>query len=82
PEAVAQVLIRDTALPAAIKAAPWTDMSGFSWRDARFAEYRNTGPGAAVTADRPQLSDADARHHTVAHYLAGTDDWAPYARYH
>ncbi|MER6184535.1 pectinesterase family protein [Streptomyces sp. NPDC001652] len=81
PEAVAQVLIRDTKLPAAIKASPWTDMSGFSWRDARFTEYRNYGPGAEVTADRPQMSDADARTHTVADYLRGTDDWAPHARH-
>ncbi|MFD5256156.1 pectinesterase family protein [Streptomyces bobili] len=80
PAAVAQVLIRDTELPAAVKAAPWTDMSGFSWRDARFTEYRNHGPGAAVTADRPQLDDTDARTHTVADYLRGTDDWAPHAR--
>ncbi|MFF9621046.1 pectinesterase family protein [Streptomyces griseosporeus] len=77
PQAVAQVLIRDTELPAAIKAAPWTDMSGFSWKDARFAEYRNHGPGAVVTADRPQMSDEDARVHTVADYLRGTDGWAP-----
>ncbi|OAH16488.1 pectinesterase family protein [Streptomyces jeddahensis] len=78
PDAIAQVLIRDTELPAAIKSSPWTDMSGFSWKDARFAEYRNHGPGAAVTADRPQMSDADAPRYTVADYLAGTDDWAPY----
>ncbi|MFJ8359440.1 pectinesterase family protein [Streptomyces sp. NPDC093984] len=80
PDAVAQVLIRDTELPAAIKAAPWTDMGGFSWKDARFAEYRNHGPGAAVTADRPQLSDAEAASYTVAHYLNGPDGWAPYDR--
>ncbi|MFD7709963.1 pectinesterase family protein [Streptomyces sp. NPDC059785] len=79
PDAVAQVLIRDTELPAAIKASPWTDMSGFSWKDARFAEYRNHGPGAAVTADRPQMTAADAARHTVADYLNGTDGWAPYA---
>ncbi|MFD7133105.1 pectinesterase family protein [Streptomyces sp. NPDC059894] len=82
PAAVAQVLIRDTELPAAVASAPWTDMSGFSWRDARFAEYRNTGPGAAQAADRPQLSDEEARTRTVAHYLAGPDGWAPYARHH
>ncbi|WP_078912433.1 right-handed parallel beta-helix repeat-containing protein [Streptomyces sp. NRRL S-646] len=80
PEAVAEVLIRDTELPAAVKSAPWTDMSGFSWKDARFAEYRNFGPGAGVTADRPQMSDADARTHTVADYLKGDDNWAPHAR--
>ncbi|MFI6372548.1 pectinesterase family protein [Streptomyces sp. NPDC050546] len=82
PDAVAQVLIRDTELPAAVKSSPWTDMSGFSWKDARFTEYRNHGAGAGVTADRPQLGDAAARTHTVAHYLKGTDDWAPYARHH
>ena len=82
PDAIAQVLIRDTRLPAAVKSSPWTDMSGFSWKDARFTEYRNHGAGAGVTADRPQMSDADARTHTVAHYLKGTDDWAPYARHH
>jgi pectinesterase len=81
PDAIAQVLIRDTALPAAIKSSPWTDMSGFSWKDARFAEYGNHGPGATVTADRPQLSDQEARSHTVAAYLKGTDDWAPHARH-
>jgi pectinesterase len=81
PAAVAQVLIRDTELPAAIKSSPWTDMGGFSWQDARFAEYRNHGPGATVTADRPQLSDREARSHTVAAYLKGTDDWAPHARH-
>ncbi|MFE9024208.1 pectinesterase family protein [Streptomyces sp. NPDC007808] len=80
PAAVAQVLIRDTLLPAAIKATPWTDMSGFSWKDARLAEYRNYGPGAAITADRPQMSDEAARSHTVSDYLKGTDGWAPHIR--
>ncbi|MCD9879061.1 pectinesterase family protein [Streptomyces guryensis] len=80
PAAVAQVLIRDTELPAAVRSSPWTDMSGFSWKDARFAEYRTYGPGAGVTADRPQMSDADARTHTVADYLKGHDNWAPYSR--
>ncbi|MBD0842501.1 pectinesterase family protein [Streptomyces sp. TRM68416] len=82
PDAVAQVLIRDTELPAAVKASPWTDMSGFSWKDARFTEYRTYGPGAQVTADRPQMSDEEARSYTVADYLAGADGWAPHARHH
>jgi pectate lyase/pectin methylesterase-like acyl-CoA thioesterase len=80
PDAVAQVLFRDTELPAAIKSSPWTDMSGFSWKDARFTEYRTYGPGAGVTADRPQLPAADAPTRTVAAYLAGTDGWAPHLR--
>ncbi|MFJ4239080.1 pectinesterase family protein [Streptomyces iakyrus] len=81
PDAVAQVLIRETRLPAAVKSSPWTDMSGFSWKDARFTEHRNYGPGATVTADRPQMSDRDARSHTVTAYLAGTDGWAPHIRH-
>ncbi|MBZ4014768.1 pectinesterase family protein [Streptomyces purpurogeneiscleroticus] len=80
PDAIGQVLVRDTELSAAIKASPWTDMGGFSWRDARFSEYRNYGPGAAVTADRPQLSTEEAARHEVADYLAGTDGWVPYRR--
>lgn len=78
PDAVGQVLIRETRLPAAVTSSPWADMGGFSWRDARFAEYRNHGPGAAVTADRPQMSDPDAARHEVADYLAGRDGWAPH----
>ncbi|MFE0876430.1 pectinesterase family protein [Streptomyces smyrnaeus] len=78
PDAIGQVLIRDTELPAAIKDSPWTDMSGFPWQEARFTEYRNYGPGATVTADRPQMSADEAARHTVTDYLAGPDDWAPH----
>ncbi|MET9230172.1 pectinesterase family protein [Lentzea sp. NPDC003310] len=74
PDAIAQVVVRDTELPAAVKQAPWTDMSGFPWREARFAEYRNTGPGATHGPDRPQLTDQQAREHTKATYLSG---WNP-----
>ncbi|MFD9738710.1 pectinesterase family protein [Umezawaea sp. NPDC059074] len=77
PDAIAQVVVRDTVLPAAVKAAPWTDMSGFSWRDARFAEFHNSGPGAGTGTDRPQLSTTDAAKYTVRAYLAGTDGWNP-----
>ncbi|MFF7738464.1 pectinesterase family protein [Streptomyces sp. NPDC007984] len=80
PNAVAQVLIRDTRLPAAIKSSPWTDMSDFSWKDARLTEYRNYGPGAGKTQDRPQMSAEDARTHTVTAYLKGNDNWAPHTR--
>ena len=54
-------------------------MSGFPWEDARFTEYRTSGPGASVTAGPP----ADERWPTRAatpspHYLAGADGWAPH----
>jgi pectinesterase/pectate lyase len=76
-DAIAQVVVRDTVLPAAIKPAPWTDMSGFSWKDARFFEYRNTGPGAGAGTDRPQLSATQAAMFTAQWYLAGSDGWNP-----
>ncbi|WIX99494.1 pectinesterase family protein [Amycolatopsis mongoliensis] len=76
-DAIAQVVVRETVLPAAIKPAPWTDMSGFSWKDARFFEYHNTGPGAGTGADRPQLSTAQAATFTAQRYLAGGDGWNP-----
>ena len=76
--AIAQVVIRDTELPAAIKAAPWADMTTtFSWRNARLFEYHNSGPGAAVNGDRPQLTVVEAARHTKWTYLAGSDGWNP-----
>ncbi|MEV5434903.1 pectinesterase family protein [Streptomyces sp. NPDC052682] len=72
-----QTTVRNTTLSAAIRTAPWTDMSGFSWKDDRFAEYRNTGPGAgAASGDRPHLTDAQAANQEVADWLAG---WTPSA---
>nr|WP_323183574.1 pectinesterase family protein [Streptomyces virginiae] len=76
--AVGQLVIRNTSLPAAVKTeGPWTDMGGFSWKSARFAEYANTGPGAGTGANRPQLGADRAAVHTARAYLAGTDGWNP-----
>ncbi|MFE5861510.1 pectinesterase family protein [Streptomyces virginiae] len=76
--AVGQLVIRNTSLPAAVKTeGPWTDMGGFAWKSARFAEYANTGPGAGTGANRPQLGADRAAAHTARAYLAGTDDWNP-----
>jgi len=72
-----QTTVRNSTLSAAIRTAPWTDMSGFSWKDDRFAEYRNKGAGAgAAGADRPQLSDAQAAGQEVVDWLGG---WTPSA---
>ena len=51
-----QITIRDTWLTAAINAQQWQNWSSspFPWQDARFYEYRNTGPGAAAAPDVPQ----------------------------
>lgn len=70
-----QTTVRNTSLSAAIKSTPWTDMSGFSWKDDRFAEYKNTGAGSgAASGDRPQLTDAQATGQEVADWLG---DWTP-----
>jgi pectinesterase len=72
-----QTTVRNTSLSAAVKSAPWTDMSGFSWKDDRFAEYKNTGAGSgAASSDRPQLTDAQAAGQEVADWLGG---WTPTA---
>ncbi|MEU0070668.1 pectinesterase family protein [Streptomyces sp. NPDC006332] len=72
-----QTTVRNTSLSAAIRTTPWTDMSGFSWKDDRFAEYKNTGAGAgAASSDRPQLTDAQATGQEVADWLG---DWTPTA---
>ncbi|MFD1715376.1 pectinesterase family protein [Amnibacterium flavum] len=89
PDALGSVVIKNTWLPAAIDtAAPWDDMAStnssgvkvnFSWTTARFSEFGNTGPGATVNANRPQLSAKDAANATPEKYLAGKDGWNPVA---
>ncbi|MFI9341206.1 pectinesterase family protein [Streptomyces sp. NPDC052773] len=72
-----QTTVRNTTLSAAIRSTPWTDMSGFSWKDDRFAEYKNTGPGAgSAGSDRPHLTDAQAADQEVTDWLSG---WTPTA---
>jgi pectinesterase len=77
PAAVAEVTIRDSVLGAHIATAPWTDFGAWPWREARYAEFHNRGPGAAVTPDRPQLTAEQAATRTIAAYLAGPDGWDP-----
>jgi len=76
--AAAQVLYRESNLSATIRTAqPWTDMSGNTWQNARFLEYKNTGSGAGTNGNRPQLSDSQAANYTPQRYLAGSDGWNP-----
>jgi pectinesterase len=78
PNAIGQTVIRDSWLGAHIGPAPWTDFGTWPWRDARFAEYHNRGPGALITPDRPQLTRTEAAGFTVAALLAGADGWSPH----
>ncbi|GAA2152070.1 MULTISPECIES: pectinesterase family protein [Glycomyces] len=73
-----QVLYRQTVMGAHIRTAePWSDMSGLAWEDARLREYQNTGPGATVNANRPQMSSGDAANYEPVDYLRGSDGWNP-----
>ena len=58
PDAVGQAVFARCRLGAHIAAEPWDDMGGFSWRDARFAEFENVGEGAGRDEDRPQAAVA------------------------
>ncbi|MFF1481401.1 pectinesterase family protein [Streptomyces sp. NPDC058301] len=70
-----QTTVRNSTLSAAIKRTPWSDMGGFSWKDDRFAEYMNTGPGAGPkSTDRPHLTDSQAASQKVSDWLG---DWTP-----
>ncbi|MFJ6896726.1 pectinesterase family protein [Streptomyces hokutonensis] len=70
--------VRETALGAGIDAvAPYTNMSDtYPWQGQRFAEYRNTGPGAVigVPENRPQLTAEQAESATREVYLG---NWKP-----
>ncbi|HJP72814.1 MAG TPA: pectinesterase family protein [Pseudonocardiaceae bacterium] len=75
-----QIVIRNTLLPNQIKTDPWTTMHGYAFTPGRYGEYDNTGPGATVNPDRPQLSASKAADYTPQTYLAGTDGWNPLGR--
>ncbi|MEU2272205.1 pectinesterase family protein, partial [Streptomyces olindensis] len=71
--------VRDSWLGPGIDAvAPYATMSNsHPWQSMRFAEYRNTGPGARITVpeNRPQLTAEQARSATRAAHLG---DWEPW----
>ncbi|MDX3696626.1 pectinesterase family protein [Streptomyces europaeiscabiei] len=70
-----QATVRNSTLSAAVKSTPWSDMGGFPWKEDRFAEYANKGPGAgSVSVNRPVLTDAQAADQEVSDWLAG---WTP-----
>jgi pectinesterase len=77
---VPQAVIRNTVLPAAIVTAkPWIGIGSATWTSGRYYEYANTGAGAAVNANRPQLGSSAAADYTASKYLAGGDGWNPVA---
>ncbi|MEU5216993.1 pectinesterase family protein [Streptomyces sp. NPDC020807] len=78
PTARPSLVVRDSVLSAGIDAvAPYANMRDVHpWQAQRFAEYRNTGRGAAISVpeNRPQLTGAEADAVNRAAYLG---DWEP-----
>ncbi|MFJ9177679.1 pectinesterase family protein [Streptomyces sp. NPDC102360] len=74
------LVVRESHLGHGIDAAaPYANMSdSFPWQSQRFAEYRNTGPGAGtpIPENRPQLTAKQAATHTRETYLG---EWRPWA---
>ena len=77
PDAHPMAVIRDSVLGNHIAVQGWADMSGHAWSEGRFAEYKNTGPGAYINEFHPQLSDEDAARFTIGNFLG---DWKPAAQ--
>jgi pectinesterase len=77
PAAIGQTIVRDSFIGAHIGATAWSDFGTWPWREARFAEFSNRGPGALTGEGRPQLTQAEAAAQTPAAFLRGTDSWAP-----
>lgn len=76
PGARGETIIRDSYLGAHIRAeAPWSDFGTWPWTEARYAEWRNHGPGAALNGNRPQLASPDG--YDPGTFLAGPDGWDP-----
>jgi pectate lyase len=77
PDAHPMAVIRDSILGSHIAVQGWSDMSGHSWTEGRFAEFNNSGPGAYVNEFHPQLTPDDARRFTKETFLG---DWTPAGR--
>lgn len=78
PTAWPSLVVRESVLGPGIDAtAPYANMrDAYPWQVQRFAEYRNTGPGAQtdIPENRPQLTASEAESATRARYLT---DWRP-----
>ena len=80
PNAIGQTIVRNSWIGAHIGPVAWSDFGTWPWREARFAEYHNYGPGAAASADRPQLTRAEAARATARVFLRRADGWNPQSR--
>src|SRR5690606_23503702 len=84
PDAIGKAVFIRTYMDAHISAQGWSSMGGtardgtkrqiFTPEESRFFEYQSTGPGAAVNAKRPQLTDEQAVEYSLDKIFK---DWQP-----
>ncbi|GIF14864.1 pectinesterase family protein [Actinoplanes teichomyceticus] len=77
PNAVGQTVVRESWIGPHVGETAWSDFGTWPWTQARLREYRNVGPGALVTAGRPQLTRAEAAVNEIPDFLRGADGWSP-----
>jgi pectinesterase len=81
PTAWPSLVVRESRIgPGTDATEPCTTMrNAYPWQEQRYAEYRNSGPGArtSVPGNRPQLTAAQAGAATPATY---PDGWTPRVR--
>ena len=84
PKAIGKSVFIRTHMDRHINTQGWSSMAGtapdgtksriFTPEESRFFEYKSTGPGAAVNAQRPQLSDGQLADYALDKILG---DWHP-----
>lgn len=84
PDAIGKVVFIRTFMDAHVSPQGWSSMGGtardgsksriFTPEESRFFEYQSTGPGAAVNAQRPQLTDEQAAEYSLDKIFK---DWQP-----
>lgn len=84
PHAIGKAVFIRTFMDSHINKQGWSSMPGtapdgtksriFTPQESRFFEYQSSGPGAAINAQRPQLTDAQAATYSLKNIF---QDWQP-----
>lgn len=84
PDAIGKAVFIRTFMESHINAQGWSSMPGtardgtksriFTPEESRFFEYQSTGPGAAINAHRPQLTDEQVKDYSLEKIFL---DWQP-----
>lgn len=84
PDAIGKAVFIRTFMESHINVQGWSSMPGtardgtksriFTPEESRFFEYQSTGPGAAINAHRPQLTDEQVKDYSLEKIFL---DWQP-----